>query len=112
MPLCLPLSRTVAPFKPGLTTGLTKTTDANYRSVMAVTNTGMKPPNRIRDWRLQLGYSLEEVADLTGLSIAMLSRVERGQRQLSPAARVAVARRLGVPIRELFDVEELTEASA
>lgn len=82
---------------------------------MAVTATGMttgKLPNRLRHWRRELGYSLEEVADLVGLSIAMLSRVERGERQLSPAARVAVARRLGVPIRELFDVEELAEASA
>jgi len=74
--------------------------------------TTVKPPNRIRHWRQQLGYSLEEVADLVGLSIAMLSRVERGERQLSPAARIAVSRRLGVPIRELFDVEELVEASA
>ncbi len=64
--------------------------------------------NRLRHWRLQLGYSLEEVSDLSGLSIAMLSRVERGERRLSPKARVTIARRLGVPIRELFDVEDRT----
>jgi hypothetical protein len=35
----------------------------------------------------------------------MLSRAERGERRLAPLTRVKVARRLGVPVRDLFEVE-------
>lgn len=63
--------------------------------------------SKIRRWRQHEGLTLAEVSGLTGLSVAMLSLVERGQRQLLPMTRVQVARRLGVPLRELFDVEDL-----
>ncbi len=63
--------------------------------------------SKIRRWRQQEGLTLSEVADLTGLSVAMLSLLERGQRQLLPRTKVQMARRLGVPVRELFDVEDL-----
>lgn len=66
--------------------------------------------NRLRVWRVDQGLTLEEVADLTGLSVSMLSRVERGERQLAPLTRVHIARRLGVAVRDLFEVEELVEA--
>lgn len=56
----------------------------------------------LRQWRMQNGLTLEELSDLTGVSIPMLSRVERGKRQLAPMRRVTVARRLGVRIRDLF----------
>ena len=59
---------------------------------------------RLREWRERQRLTLEDVADLTGVSIAMLSRVERGERQMAPMTRVALARRLGVPVRELFGV--------
>ena len=39
----------------------------------------------------------------------MLSRVERGERNLKPAMKVLLARRLGVRVRELFPVEELVD---
>jgi transcriptional regulator with XRE-family HTH domain len=65
--------------------------------------------NRLRLWRAENGLTLEEESDLTGLSIAMLSRVERGQRQLAPLTRVRVARRLGMRVRDLFEVEELDD---
>lgn len=68
--------------------------------------------NRLRLWRADKGLTLGEVADLTGLSVAMLSLVERGQRELAPMTRVRVARRLGVPIRDLFDVEDLEDMPA
>ncbi len=51
----------------------------------------------------------EELADLTGLSASMVSRVERGLRTLLPMTRVRVARRLGVPLRAIFDVEPVPE---
>jgi transcriptional regulator with XRE-family HTH domain len=64
---------------------------------------------KFRKWRIDNELTLEELSDLTGYSTAMLSRVERNQRQLSPLARVRVARRLGVRVRDLFDVEEVEE---
>jgi transcriptional regulator with XRE-family HTH domain len=63
----------------------------------------------LRRWRMQNGVTEEEAGDLTGLSPSMISRVERGERQLAPLTKVRVARCLGVPIRELFDVEEIDE---
>ncbi len=56
----------------------------------------------MRTWRQRHGLTLEEVADVTGISVPMLSRVERGERQLSPLARIRLARALGVKVRELF----------
>lgn len=67
--------------------------------------------NRLRRWRANAGLTLEEVSDLTGLSPAMLSLVERGERQLAPMTRVRVARCLGVKVRDLFDVEPADEVS-
>lgn len=62
--------------------------------------------NRMRLWRAQNGLTLEELSGLTGFSPAMLSRVERGERRLAPMSKIRVARCLGVPVRDLFDVEE------
>jgi transcriptional regulator with XRE-family HTH domain len=64
---------------------------------------------RLREWRLQEGLTLDEVAGLVGVSIAMLSRAERGQRQLAPLTKVQIARRLGLPVRELFELEPIAE---
>jgi transcriptional regulator with XRE-family HTH domain len=65
--------------------------------------------NPLRVWRLDHDLSLEEMAGLTGLSKSMLSRAERGERCLAPLTKVKVARRLGVPLRDLFEVEEIEE---
>lgn len=59
---------------------------------------------RLKTWRTSNGLSLDDIADLTGLSKAMLSRVERGQRRLAGLTKAHVARCLDVPIRDLFDV--------
>ena len=53
--------------------------------------------------------TLEDLAGLTGMSVSMLSRVERNERKLRAQTKVLVARRLGVPIRELFPVEQVAE---
>lgn len=68
--------------------------------------------NRLRAWRVEAGWTLEEVADLVGYSVSQLSRAERGERNLSPEAKVRISRRLGVPVRELFEVESEEEAPA
>jgi transcriptional regulator with XRE-family HTH domain len=64
---------------------------------------------RLRNWRESAELSLGEVGGLTGVSIAMLSRLERGQRRASPRLKVQMARRLGVQIPDLFEVEPLVE---
>lgn len=76
--------------------------------------TTWRTPNRLRTWRVDNGISLDELADLVGLSKSMLSRVERGERGLSAVAKVKIARRLDVPVRDLFTVEpiEAEEVSA
>ena len=63
--------------------------------------------SRFHDWRERAGLSLQEVADLTGVSTAMLSRIEHGKRTPSPMMRVQIARRLGVRVGELFEVDAL-----
>ena len=60
----------------------------------------------MRTWRLDAGFTLQDVSDLTGYSTAMLSRAERGQRKFMPATKALIARRLGVRIGDLFEVEE------
>lgn len=57
---------------------------------------------RLRDWRTKHGLTLEELSDVTGYSIPMLSRVERGERGLSALARIRLARALGVKVRDIF----------
>ncbi len=54
--------------------------------------------------------SVKDVAHLTGLSEAMISRVERRERVLAPLTKAKVAHRLGADIGELFEVEEIPEA--
>lgn len=65
--------------------------------------------SRFKLWRQQEGLSLREVADLTGVSVPMLSLVERGQRTLSRRSKVAISRRLHTPISELFEIESFLE---
>lgn len=63
--------------------------------------------SKLRRWREGSGLSLRDVADLTGLSVPYISRIERGQRSLAPMTRATFARRLGVPIGDLFEVDPL-----
>lgn len=61
---------------------------------------------RLRDWRKQHDVTLAELADVTGYSISMLSRVERGGRDLDALARIRMARVLGVRVRDIFQPAE------
>jgi transcriptional regulator with XRE-family HTH domain len=67
---------------------------------------------KLRRWRQNAGFSLDEVADLVGIEASGWSRVERGERPLRPATKVAVARRLGVKVRELWDLEPIADIGA
>ena len=63
----------------------------------------------LRRWREAHGLTVREVADLTGLSPSEVSRAERGLVNLSALKKVKVARALGVPLRDLFDGEEVVD---
>lgn len=39
--------------------------------------------NKVKELRKKNGYTLEDVADMTGVSISMISTVERGQAKFS-----------------------------
>lgn len=69
----------------------------------------LKTKTRLWHWRTKNELTLAEVAGLTGLSESMLCRVENGERELAPLTKVKVARRLGVPVRALFDLEPVDE---
>jgi len=68
-----------------------------------------RPTTRLREWRNENGFSLEESADVAGVSPAMWSRVENGHRNFSPRLKIQIARRLGVRVRDLFDVEPIPD---
>ena len=72
----------------------------------------MSTPSKLWAWRVNNDLSQQDMADLTGLSPAMISLVERGKRNLRPTTKAKVARRLGVPIAILFDVEPFDEPVA
>jgi len=57
---------------------------------------------RLRDLRHDRGETLEHVSAATGLSIAMLSRVERGERLPSPESVEALAAHFGLPVDDLM----------
>ncbi len=67
---------------------------------------------RLRRWRIRNGLTLQEVADLTGLSPTMFSRAERGERLFASLTKVRIARCLDVAVAELFEVEEHEEVVA
>lgn len=59
---------------------------------------------KLRQWRTERGWSLNEFSGLTGYSVAYLSRVEREERVPGPEVKITIARRLGADVRELFDL--------
>ncbi|RVT96802.1 XRE family transcriptional regulator [Rhodovarius crocodyli] len=60
---------------------------------------------RLRAARAAAGLTLQQLGDQAGLSAAFLSRVERGEATPSIANLIAVAQRLAMPLRDLFEDE-------
>lgn len=58
---------------------------------------------RLRALRTARGETLETVSQATGLSIAMLSRIERGERAPSPAAAESLAGHFGLSPDEVIE---------
>jgi transcriptional regulator with XRE-family HTH domain len=61
----------------------------------------------LRDCRRAKGYTLDELALLAAISPSVLSRAERGERNLSPHARVRVMRALELDARTARGISEL-----
>lgn len=61
--------------------------------------------NKLKAWRTSQGLSQQEVGDLVGLNVASISRIESGERGVATLTRVRIARRLGVRIADIWDVE-------
>jgi phage repressor protein C with HTH and peptisase S24 domain/DNA-binding Xre family transcriptional regulator len=59
--------------------------------------------NRIRDVRKSRHVTLEELADLTGISTSYLSRIESNGRGLSLENAVKIARQLGCDVEDITD---------
>ncbi|MCL4078646.1 helix-turn-helix domain-containing protein [Coriobacteriia bacterium Es71-Z0120] len=55
----------------------------------------------LRSLRVSRNETLLDVSRATGLSVAMISRIERGERAASPAAILALAKHYGLPPDEL-----------
>ena len=64
---------------------------------------------RLRELRLQRGWTLEELACRSTLSKAFLSRLESGGRQASIAAALTLSRIFDVSLASLFESELATE---
>ncbi|MDQ6526416.1 cupin domain-containing protein [Nocardioides sp. LHD-245] len=61
---------------------------------------------RVRLLRSRQGLTLKEVASRTGVSVSMLSMLERGVASASVGTLVSVASALGVHMSDLFDRDE------
>jgi len=66
---------------------------------------------RIRTMRKERGAKLNELAEMTGLSSAFLSRLERGQVSSSVANLIQIANALGVAVAELFHDSSIASRS-
>jgi transcriptional regulator with XRE-family HTH domain len=58
---------------------------------------------RLRELRLQFGWTLRELAAQSSLSKPFLSRLESGDRQASIAAALTLSRIFGVSLASLFE---------
>jgi transcriptional regulator with XRE-family HTH domain len=60
---------------------------------------------RVRALRKKRGLSQEDFADLCGLDRTYIGAIERGERNVSLVNITKIAVGLGMPVRELFGVE-------
>jgi transcriptional regulator with XRE-family HTH domain len=64
---------------------------------------------RLKELRLQRGWTLQQLAEQSGLSNTFISRLETGDRQASIAAVLTLARVFGVSLASMFESEVATE---
>ena len=63
--------------------------------------------HRLREIRLERKLSQERFAEFVGISVDFLSLIERGINAPSFEVLEQTARKLGLPVRELFDLGQL-----
>ena len=78
-------------------------TVAEPRAASSADQTIIQVGARIRAMRLRQGLTLKDVGDRTGVSVSMLSMLERGVATASVQTLVSVASALGVHMYDLFD---------
>lgn len=61
----------------------------------------------LRRRRMANGWTIYDLADLSGFSSSYISLVETWDREPSPQAKVVLARLLGVRVREIFPMPPL-----
>ena len=64
---------------------------------------------RVRDLRKERGFTLEELAEVSGVSRAMISKLERGEKNPTLVIAARLAEGLGVSLSRLAGVEERRE---
>jgi transcriptional regulator with XRE-family HTH domain len=64
---------------------------------------------RVRDLRKERGFTLEELARVSGVSRAMISKLERGEKNPTLVIAARLAEGLGVSLSRLAGVEERRE---
>lgn len=69
----------------------------------------MTMPNRIRFWRQQKGWTLQQLADAAGTTRAQIDKLERGTRRLTVDWMVRLAAPLGCDPRSLMAMTGLAE---
>lgn len=79
---------------------------------MLLKGAAVRTKTRLAQWIEDNDLTLGEIADLTGYSKSMIGLTARGERNMSVAAKVKLARRLGVRVSELFDAGAQDKVSA
>ena len=58
---------------------------------------------RLRSYRLQVGYSQEKVAEISGCHPTYIGQVERGEKNATIESIERIASAINVPLSKLFD---------
>jgi transcriptional regulator with XRE-family HTH domain len=72
-----------------------------YRNIEVVTKLGLK----IREIRLQRGFSQEQLANLCDLELSQINRIELGKINTSVSHLFLIASKLGVDVTELVKLK-------
>ena len=84
-------------------------TTASGRSTMVAAVSSGRLGGRVRELRRGRGLTLEELAELSGVSRAMISKLERGEKNPTLVVAAKLAEGLGVTLSRLAGMEERRE---
>ena len=85
--------------------------DREARTVSAVVEevSSEKLGSRVRELRRRKGQTLNELAEASGVSRAMISKVERGEKNPTLVVAAGISEGLGVTLSQLVGIEERRE---